>query len=211
MEILELGPVAREVGGLVAGVRDDQLALPTPCPAYTVADLADHLGGLTLAFTAAAHKSPLGDGAGPSGDGARLEPGWRDRIARDLVILAEAWRNPAAYRGTASAGGVTMDGAEAAAVALNEVVVHGWDLAAATGRPYRVDPAALDACLAFAASFSTPESADMRGDAFGPVLPVAADADDLTRLLALMGRDAGWAPAERTLNDAGASRTRRTR
>lgn len=194
MELLDLGPATVTMTRLIDGVADDQLTAPTPCTRYAVGDLVDHIGGLTLAFTAAAHKSRLDAEGGPSGDARRLEAGWRDRIGRDLAMLADAWRNPAAYQGTASAGGVQMSGAEAAAVALNEVVVHGWDLAVATGQRYVVDAPALVACLEFARAFSTPETEELRGDAFGSVRPVAPDADDLTRLLALMGRDAGWRP-----------------
>ena len=71
---------------------------------------------------------------------SQLETGWRLVIARDLELLAESWRNPAAYEGTTMAGPIEMPGSDAATVALNEVVVHGWDLAVATGQPYAADP-----------------------------------------------------------------------
>ncbi len=156
-------------------------------------DLGQHVGGLTLAFPAAAHKRP-GPGAadGGSGDAALLETGWRLLIARDLEILAESWRNPAAYEGRTEAGGVDLSGAEAAVVALNELVVHGWDLAVATGQRYAPDPTSLRICTEFAEAFSTPETADQRGDAFGTVIEVPADAPPLHRLLGLMGREASW-------------------
>ena len=44
---------------LQAGITDEQLTDPTPCPRYTVADLLDHVGGLAAAFTAAATKTPM--------------------------------------------------------------------------------------------------------------------------------------------------------
>lgn len=61
--MLDLGPAAREVTRLLDGVRDDQLANPTPCPEYPVAALLDHFMGLSLAFTWAARKTtpPGGD------------------------------------------------------------------------------------------------------------------------------------------------------
>ncbi len=70
---------------------------PTPCPAYSVADLLDHLGGLSVAFTAAAVKDLTP--REPSADGSRLEPGFRDRIGAALTALAEAWRAPGAFDG----------------------------------------------------------------------------------------------------------------
>jgi uncharacterized protein (TIGR03086 family) len=191
METFDLGPATTTMSRLVRGVTDDQLTSPTPCPKYTVADLLDHIGGLTMAFTGAATKTPVpGSDSGGTGDGSRLEEGWRDRIAGDLEWLAEAWREPAAYDGDTMAGPIEMPAPEAAAVALNEVVVHGWDLARATGQAFEVDEVALRVCTGFAEAFSTPETAAMRGDAFGPVIPVPDDAPPLDRLLGLMGRSA---------------------
>jgi uncharacterized protein (TIGR03086 family) len=191
METIDFTPAVTTMRGLVAAVSDDQLTAPTPCPDYTVGDLVEHVGGLAIAFTGAARKQPVpGSEEGGSGDASRLEPGWRERIDRDLADLAEAWRDPAAYEGEATAGGVTMPGPIAASVALNEVVVHGWDLATALGRPFEAAPADVEACMAFAEPFSTPETADQRGDAFGPVVPVADDASPLVRLLGMMGRRA---------------------
>lgn len=191
MTTLDLGPATSTLADLVASVTDEQLTLPTPCTEYAVGDLVDHVGGLAVAFTGAARKQPVpGSEQGGSGDASRLEPGWRDRIAADLKELAEAWREPAAYQGMTAAGGIDLPGEVAAAVALNEVVVHGWDLATALGRPYAATDADVEACLTFARPFSTPETAADRGTAFGEVLPVPAGATPLVELLALLGRRA---------------------
>ena len=189
MEPLDLGPSTAAMRDLVLSVRDADLARATPCASYSVGDLVEHVGGLAVAFAGAARKSPApGSEQGGSGDAARLEPKWRERIADDLADLAEAWRDPAAYVGTTTAGSVEMEGAEAAAVALNEVVVHGWDLATALDRSFEPAPRDVEVCLGFARSFSTPEAAELRGDAFGEVLDVPEGAPPLTELLALLGR-----------------------
>ncbi|HET9420534.1 MAG TPA: TIGR03086 family metal-binding protein [Nocardioides sp.] len=193
MELIDFGPATATMRRLVLGTRDDQLGDPTPCGDYTVGDLVQHVGGLTLAFTGAAHKQPVpGADQGGTGDASKLETGWRLLIARDLEVLTESWRNPTAYQGSTMAGPVELPGSEAAVVALNEVVVHGWDLATATGQRYAVDPTSLAICTEFARAFSTPETADQRGDAFGPVIEVPEDAPALTRLLGMMGRRADW-------------------
>ncbi len=193
MEPIDFGPATATMRRLVLGTNDDQLTDPTPCSEYSVGDLMDHIGGLTLAFTYAAHQEPMPGGpAGGSGDASRLETGWRLLIVRDLDVLAESWRNPAAYEGSTMAGPIEMPASDAAVVALNEVVVHGWDLAVATGQEYDADPTSLAICTEFARAFSTPETEDQRGDAFGPVIEVADDAPDLDRLLGFMGRDASW-------------------
>ncbi len=116
-------------------MRDDQLNNPTPCTDTSVADMLHHIGGFPVAFIAAARKETLEDAA-PVADGSQLEDGFRDRIARDLGVLADAWRDPAAYEGMTQAGPVELPGDVAALVALDEVVVHGWDLARATGQAY---------------------------------------------------------------------------
>lgn len=191
MTILDLGPATTTLRGLVASVTDDQLDLPTPCTEYAVGDLVEHIGGLAVAFIGAARKQSVpGSAQGGRGDASRLEPGWRNRIDADLAELAVVWRDPAAYEGMTAAGGIDLPGEIAASVALNEVVVHGWDLATALGRPFAVTDADVAGCMAFAEPFSTPETAGERGDAFGPVLPVDDDAAPLTRLLAMMGRRA---------------------
>jgi len=192
METIDFGPATSAVARLVHGVRDDQLGNRTPCPAYTVADLLDHIGGLALAFRCSATREPLPGGGAPQADGSRLESGWRDRIARDLGALADAWRDPAAYDGMTQAGPIEMPADVAALVALDEVVVHGWDLARATAQDYAPGEDAATAALAFATSFEAPADAD-DGGLFGPPVPVPADAPVLDRLVGATGRDPHWA------------------
>nr|WP_232806937.1 hypothetical protein [Geodermatophilus chilensis] len=67
-----------------------------------------------------------------------------------LDDLVAAWRRPQDWDGTAEAGGITMPAHVAATVALNEVLVHGWDLAVATGQDYKADPSSVKACTGFA-------------------------------------------------------------
>jgi uncharacterized protein (TIGR03086 family) len=193
MTQLDLAPAARRMATLVGGVSDGQLGGVTPCPAYTLGDLLDHVGGLAIAFTAAARKADLPGGSqGPSGDASRLEQGWRDRVTRDLDALAAAWADPRAWTGTAVAGGVEMPAAVAALVALDELVVHGWDVARASGQHYDVDPASLEAVHGFVAQFSGPGQEESRAGLFGPVVPVPDDAPLLDRVLGMAGRDPNW-------------------
>ena len=147
MSTLDLRPAVTATAAVVAAVPGDDLTGSTPCPDWSVADLLDHLGGLAVAFTMSARKQPLDMTGGPVVDGSRLEPGWRDRIVSALHELGDAWATtPGAFEGRTEAGPIEMGAEEAALVGLNEVVVHGWDLAAATGAPYDVDPASAAAC-----------------------------------------------------------------
>jgi len=194
MTPVDLEPAARRLADLVSGVPDGSLDGPTPCPDYSVGDLVDHVGGLALAFTGAATKTAAGTGAqAPSGDRSRLGDDWRTRIPQDLAAMAAAWRDPAAWTGMTQAGGVDLPGEEAGLVALDELVVHGWDLARATGQAYECDPPTLEAVHGFVAQF--PASGEGRPESlFGPVVDVAEDAPLLDRVIGLTGRDPSWSP-----------------
>ena len=192
MTTLDFRAATRATADVVAGIRDDQLGGPTPCPAYTVADLLDHVHGLSSAFTASARKGRI-EGAAPSADGSRLPDDWRDAVPAALAGLAEAWHDtPDAYEGTTQAGPIDLPAAVAAQVALNEVVVHGWDLAVATGQRYAVDPAAVYACRTFVESFDAPAGDD--AGLFGPPVDVPETAPELDRLVGAAGRRPGWSP-----------------
>jgi uncharacterized protein (TIGR03086 family) len=190
MTTLDFAPQAAEVARVVAGVRDEQLSEPTPCAGTSVGAMLDHLVGLTVAFRQAAEKVPQ-DG-GPRADADSLPPDWRTRLPLQLDGLVAAWQHPSAWEGTAEAGGVRMPAPAMAAVALNEVLVHGWDLAVATGQQYRADPASVQACLAMVGDRT--DATDEPEGLFGPVVPVPEDAPPFDRLLGQTGRDPGWTP-----------------
>jgi uncharacterized protein (TIGR03086 family) len=190
----DLEPATKALAGLVGGVRDDQLAGPTPCRDTSLGDLLDHVDGLALAFTSAASKTPLTGGSqGPSADGSRLGPDWRQRITDRLAALAQAWRDPDAWTGTTQAGGVELPGEVAGLVALDEVVVHGWDIAAASGQDFACDPELLEAVHEFVRA-SAAENPQGTPGLFGPPVPVTDDAPLLDRLIGLTGRDPSWRP-----------------
>ena len=190
MTTLDLASQVAVVQRVVSGVGDTQLCDPTPCEGMRVGALLDHLMGLTLAFRLAAEKVP--QHAAPSASADDLAPDWRERLPERLDALAEAWRSPAAWEGTAVAGGVEMPAPLMARVALDEITVHGWDLAVATGQDFRADDASVRACLEFVGDRADP-SEDPPG-LFGPVVPVSDDAPVLHRLPGRTGRDPGWRP-----------------
>ncbi|GAA2840106.1 TIGR03086 family metal-binding protein [Crossiella cryophila] len=191
MTMIDHGAATARMTELLAGVTDAQLTAPTPCANYQLGDLIEHIGTLALAFTQAAGKQPSDDLV-PDGDAARLEPDWRTTIAAQLGELAVAWRDPAAWTGMTKAGGLDMPAEMAGQVTLNELVVHGWDVARATGQDYLATDAEVAAALIFVEPFSGPEGTE---GLFGPAVAVAGDAPPLDRLLGLSGRDPRWVPA----------------
>jgi uncharacterized protein (TIGR03086 family) len=196
MNIVDLGPAAERLADLVAQVTDDELGKPTPCPAYTLGDLIDHVGGLALAFTAAANKdrSEYVEQQ-PSGDAVRLGEDWRARIPRDLGALAQAWREPRAWTGMTRIAGGDTPAEMAGLIAADELVVHGWDVARATGQPYACEPELLDAAQSFLSQFASPDAPAGPDVPFGPSRQMPGDAPRLDRVIALAGRDPGWSPS----------------
>jgi uncharacterized protein (TIGR03086 family) len=188
--MIDLRPATNRMASLLASMSDGQLDGPTPNPEMTVGDLVDHVSTLTTGFTAVARKAGKADGPPSRPSAANLGDDWRERIARDLDVLAEAWRDPAAWEGMTAAAGVDLPGEVAGVVALDELVVHGWDVAVASGQSYEPSEAEIAAATSFVTSFDAPRD----GNLFGPIVPVADDATPLDKLLGLTGRDPGWRP-----------------
>jgi len=114
----------------------------------------------------------------------------RQRLARDLTELAEAWADPHAWSGSTFAGGLELPGEVVGLVAIDELVVHGWDIAVSTDQQYQPSAHEVEAAMAFVTAVDAPRD----GRLFGPIVAVADDAEPLDRLLALTGRDPSWRP-----------------
>ncbi|MFI7411489.1 TIGR03086 family metal-binding protein [Streptomyces sp. NPDC049627] len=191
---LDLGPQTRIVAHLADRVTDDQLSAPTPCPGMAVRNLLGHLLGLAAAFRDAGRKDlgPTTD-TDPAAVLPDIGPGWREELPKVLAELAEAWRDPAAWTGETRAGGVPLTGAEAGVVAVDELVIHGWDLARSTDQSYEPDPLALQ--LSYGMLLAAADDPSRGGGIFGPVVPVPDDAPLLDRAVGLSGRDPQWRPS----------------
>ena len=192
----DLTMAATELAELVAAVPDEALTSPTPLPAYALGDLIEHIGRLALAFAAAAEKYGAGREAQPPGDATRLPADWRTRIPRDLAALARAWNAPGAWDGMTRIASMDTPAEMVGVTAADELVVHGWDVARATGREYRPDPAALEAARTFLDLIADPNAPAGPTVAFGPPRQVAATASQLDQIIALAGRDPAWTRAQ---------------
>ncbi|MFH8567133.1 TIGR03086 family metal-binding protein [Streptomyces sp. NPDC017993] len=192
-ETIDFDAQARLVARLAEHTTEEQLDAPTPCEKYAVRQVLGHLVGLTAAFRDAARKD-----LGPSTNTAPgetvpdVEPGWRGTLEGNLAALTEAWRAPDAWEGDTQAGGIALPAPIAGRIALNELVLHGWDLARATGQEYAPDRASLEVSYAMLAPSSEGEGNE---PLFGPPVPVPDDAPLLDRVVGLSGRRPGWTPA----------------
>lgn len=189
--MIDIEPAARRMALLVGSTSDHQLLLPTPCPGLRVGDLIDHVGMFAERFLASARKD-TGDRSvpPPEPDLGNLGSGRRARISADLVTMAKAWGEPGAWTGVTVAGALEMPAEVVGLVVLDELVVHGWDLAVATAQPYAPDPGEIEAAMSFVSSFDAPRD----GSLFGPVVPATELDAPIDRLLGLTGRDPHWRP-----------------
>jgi uncharacterized protein (TIGR03086 family) len=80
-------------------------------------------------------------------------------------------------------------------VLADELVVHGWDVARASGQPYACEPEVLEAARQFLEMFASPDAPSGPEVPFGPSTVLLAEAPLLDRVVALAGRDPGWKPA----------------
>ncbi|MFI1398067.1 TIGR03086 family metal-binding protein [Streptomyces sp. NPDC020681] len=190
----DLRPAADAVAALIDAIGDERLDDPTPCPKYAVRELLGHLVGLATAFRDAARKD-LGPttNTDPGSVLPVLEADWRTVLPQRLDELAQAWDRPGAWDGDTQAGGITFPAAIAGRVAVNELVIHGWDLARATGQAY----APSEASLAVSYELLKPADDDRSPDGmFGPIVTVSGDAPLLDRVVGLSGRRPDWRPGD---------------
>ena len=190
MDMIDMTSACARTAGVLLGVTDDQLERRTPCQKLALHELVAHAGGLGAAFATAARKDfgDLTDGP-PGAGGYQLQADWRAAYPANLAGLAEAWRDPGAWVGMTRVGGVELPGEVCGMVGLTEVVVHGWDLAVATGQDYDVDDDVAEAVLAHLAGFTA--DGPVEGLFEAPV-EVGSGATTFDRALALSGRDPHW-------------------
>ena len=141
----QLGP---PLGGVVAGITPDQLDRPTPCADFTVRGVLEHMIGGATAFAAAFRgETP----AEPDLERPARRPSARrsatssPRSARPGRSTGRSPRRSARCPATTFARFVVLDG-----------LVHGWDLATATGQPYDPPDDLVAAVDAFARQVARP-------------------------------------------------------
>jgi uncharacterized protein (TIGR03086 family) len=183
--------VALEVTGqLIAGVREEQWASSTPCPEWDVRALVSHLITGNQLFAAAVGGGPP---AGPPAPAPAQPPTALQHAYRDsAVALLAAFGEPGALERTVTVPFGTVPGLVALHLRVTELLVHGWDVARATGQP-----AAFPGELAAAElDFTLRHLPDVPAgrSPFAPPQPVDPAAPAIDRLAARLGRDVS-APA----------------
>ncbi|MGD9705326.1 MAG: TIGR03086 family metal-binding protein [Acidimicrobiia bacterium] len=159
-----------------------QMNDPTPCTNFTVHDVLNHmivLGG-SFAYLFRGEKAPELK--------APAVYGWVPAAEFRKVMddLLEAVESPGAMERTISAPVGEMPGSTFARFVAFDGLVHGWDLATATGLDYELPPAVVASVDEFARSALTPEMRD--GDTFKDATTAPDDASPMERLVAFSGR-----------------------
>ncbi len=170
----------------VNAVKDDQWDAPTPCQQWSVRDLVNHVTYENL-WTV-----PLMEGATIAEVGDRFEG---DQLGDDPVGAALSAARAAIVSVAASLpGGGTVElsfgetpKSEYVYQLAADNLIHGWDLAAATGGDTRLDPNLVGGIAAW---FADREEMYRAGGAVGPHL--MSSGQPQADLLAAFGRDATW-------------------
>lgn len=168
---------------IISAITTDRYDLPTPCSEWNVRQLINHMIGGLVMFR---DVGTAGE-ADPALFGADLI-GVDATASFDAAGAAalEAWSAEGKMEGTAKLPFGEFPAAFALQLPAMDMVVHGWDLAKATGQEVDWDGGLVAETRAFCeATFTT---AEFRGNDFAPAVEVDGDADDLSRLVAFLGR-----------------------
>jgi uncharacterized protein (TIGR03086 family) len=183
---------AKSAADVARGVRPDQLGLPTPCAEFDVRALVNHLVVWTAYVSEfAARKAPLTDPTLLDPDRDFTGGDWARAYADQLDRAVGAWGEPGAGEGTTTMGGhgPEMPAEVVAEMLFGELVVHGWDLARATGQRFEVAEDVADRVYAGVAQWGG-QAREMK--LFGDPVEVPPTASRLDQALGLTGRDPNW-------------------
>ena len=185
-EALEQATTATEK--IVAGVQPSQLGTATPCTEWDVRSLLNHvlgamsLGAALLTDSTPEHPSP--PGGLPDVDLVGDDPATGYQAAAEALLGAA--RTTGALEGAHQTPLGEMPGALLGGILTLDLLVHGWDLARATGQDATFDADLTAHVLGFAEQAIAPEMRD--GGLVGPVVGIDAGASVMDRLVGHMGR-----------------------
>lgn len=178
----QLSYILPTLNAIVDRIEPDQLDQRTPCATFSVHDVLDHmivLGG-TFAYwfrgkDAPEIKAPADKGRVPVAE-----------FRATMNDLFAAVTSSGATERMISAPIGEMPGSVFARFVAFDGLIHGWDLATATGLAYDLPPTVIRSVDEFARGALTAEMRD--GDTFKAATTPPGDASELERLVAFSGR-----------------------
>ena len=151
-------------------IEGSQWGDPTPCPEWNVEALVNHVAGTHIFFGSLLGLPDVG-------------PKWRD-VRQAMAALLE---DPDTLSGTAEVPGMgEMPKTAILDICIYDMLIHTWDLSRAIGADDTLPPDTAEAGFAWLQTL--PPSILRAPGRFGDPVPVGADADAQTRLLAFAGR-----------------------
>jgi uncharacterized protein (TIGR03086 family) len=176
---------ADEAAKIVAGTTPDQFGDLTPCGKWDVKELLNHLVLWTShSFERRARSEQVG--ADLMERDFASEPDYAAAYRAQLDRALAAWSDPAIWETEIDTGSGTTPATKMAEMVMMEMVLHGWDLAKATGQSYQCpDEVAETVGRALA------DVVEMyrEYDGFAAEVVLGPDASAFDRVLAVSGRD----------------------
>ncbi|QUH02747.1 TIGR03086 family protein [Saccharopolyspora erythraea] len=170
----------------VRAIRDDQWDNGTPCAQWSVRDLVQHLVSEQLWAPRLLDGATLEE-VGDRFDGDVLGTDPKRAWTEASTEARRAWDRPAAATGEVHVTGGVIPAEDYGWQMTLDLAVHAWDLACGVGADTRLDPD----LVAVVRTVFEPQVASWQDiGIFDPPLPVPGEADEQTRLLAMLGRDA---------------------
>jgi uncharacterized protein (TIGR03086 family) len=171
----------------LALVRPHQWAAPTPCAAWDVHALVNHVIGANRRYTMLLHGATADEV-----DATRTADHLGDDPVASFVTTAielrAAIREPGAMARTAQHPAGERTGAQLLEIRVVDVAVHTWDLARAIGADETLDPDVIAFALTLQDAF---EAGRERGSFAPPQGETPPDSSAQARLLHLSGRQPG--------------------
>ena len=179
----------RASAALVARVTDDDLDRRTPCAAWDLKALVQHMTAQHRGFAAAAEGRGMDPAVWQTTPTAPVVADHADAAEGVIKAFAAAdmLDRPFAMPEFGAFPGRMVIGFH-----LVDYLVHGWDVARALDLPYQPSPEVI--ALARPIARAVPDGPDRlaAGAPFAPALAVASGADELDEILSLLGRDPRW-------------------
>jgi uncharacterized protein (TIGR03086 family) len=177
---------ADRFAGLVHSVRAEQWQLPTPCAAWDVRALVNHVVGESRWVV------PLYEGQtvlqwATSSTATCSVPTRRPGATSRRALPQQPSTATAQWTRSSTCPPVTSQAAEYLTQLFADLVIHSWDLAHAIGSDETLDPQLVQACATW---FSGVAELYRQAGVIGPPQQVPDTAGPQTKLLAAFGRRA---------------------
>jgi uncharacterized protein (TIGR03086 family) len=184
----ELSRAVDQTEAIISRVRPDQAAQPTPCDPWDVRALVGHVVHDVRQFTARARGGETNTEESRTPD---IGDDWVGAYRQAADSLLGAWRKEGAVERTVELPFGTVPATWFVGQQLADLVVHGWDIAKATGQSTELDPELGRFALEWGKENLRPQ---FRGKEFAAEVPIGDEAPVHDRLAGFFGRDPSWTP-----------------